>query len=561
MQSRCRLWLVLGASAALVLGCRSGTITTSRSSPDPAPAGSGSKPVPDENLVEAHAHYATGIIHELNNDPELALQEYYLASLNDPANEALAVETSRRLLQSNQPEKALDILSRAAAQPGASGLLSAQLGYVYARLGKTDLALKADRAAVQKSPKSLTGYHNLYLAYVQDQKFPQALQVLDDAAQVRGTDAEFLIGLAELYANYGVQVPAGKEAAGQRALALLHRAQTFNLNDPQIRLKLADGFELLGEDGEALKIYSHLLAQIPDTAYWHDSIRAKLAEIYLRNHDRGKAVEQLEAVIRDDPTSVQAYYLLGNISYEEKKYTEAADYFGKVLLLKPDFEPVYVDLAGAQVMADKPELALKTIGTAQQLFPQRFQFEYLAGMACSRLKEFTNAISHFTTAEVIGKASSTNALNEGFYFQFGAACERNGDYAQAADYFQRCIDIDPNFSEALNYLGYMWAERGEHLDRARELIRRALKIEPENAAYLDSMGWVLFQLHQPKEALDYILKAIRLSEEEDATVYEHLGDVYQALNQTEKAREAWSKALRLEPSDALRAKLGGTPTP
>src|SRR5215204_5836733 len=36
--------------------------------------------------VEAHAHYAAGVIHEINNDSEAALEEYYKAALYDPEN-------------------------------------------------------------------------------------------------------------------------------------------------------------------------------------------------------------------------------------------------------------------------------------------------------------------------------------------------------------------------------------------------------------------------------------------------------------------------------------------
>jgi tetratricopeptide (TPR) repeat protein len=131
-----------------------------------------------------------------------------------------------------------------------------------------------------------------------------------------------------------------------------------------------------------------------------------------------------------------------------------------------------------------------------------------------------------------------------------------GDLEQAERYFQKSLEISPNFAEAQNYLGYMWAERGTNLARARDLIEKAVKAEPKNDAYLDSMAWVLFKLNQPKEALDYILKAIKNAEEEDATVYDHLGDIYNALGQTDKAKEAWRKSISLEPNETIRKKLG-----
>ena len=128
-------------------------------------------------------------------------------------------------------------------------------------------------------------------------------------------------------------------------------------------------------------------------------------------------------------------------------------------------------------------------------------------------------------------------------------------------YFERALELKPEFPEAQNYLGYMWAERGEKLDRARELIEKALKAEPKSAAYLDSMGWVLFKLNQPKEALGYLLQAVSLNDGPDATLYDHLGDIYSALGETDQANEAWRKSLGVESSELVRKKLNPVKAP
>ena len=107
----------------------------------------------------------------------------------------------------------------------------------------------------------------------------------------------------------------------------------------------------------------------------------------------------------------------------------------------------------------------------------------------------------------------------------------------------------------MNYLGYMWAEHGMKLEKARELIEKAVKAQPRNGAYLDSLAWVLFKLNQPAEALPYAIKAAELTEEPDAVLYDHLGDIYSALKQPEKAREAWRKSLALESNEEIRKKL------
>jgi tetratricopeptide (TPR) repeat protein len=128
-------------------------------------------------------------------------------------------------------------------------------------------------------------------------------------------------------------------------------------------------------------------------------------------------------------------------------------------------------------------------------------------------------------------------------------------YEDAEKYFRKCIEMAPDYSEALNYLGYMWAERGTNLTEAKELIEKAVKLEPKNAAYLDSMAWVLFKLDQPREALTWQLQALEKSEDPDPTLYDHLGDIYLALEDRDKARESWQKALAIEPNQQIQEKL------
>ena len=45
-----------------------------------------------ENRSEAFARFATGISYEINEQSDLALEEFYRAALADPSNEALALE-------------------------------------------------------------------------------------------------------------------------------------------------------------------------------------------------------------------------------------------------------------------------------------------------------------------------------------------------------------------------------------------------------------------------------------------------------------------------------------
>jgi len=560
-----RLWLFglnLVISAGLVAGCGSphphppgaGKVTTPAAARVPAPSLA-------DRLAEAHAHFGAAIIAEMNDDSEAALKEYYQAAFNDPANEGLCLEVSRRFLQHKQPEKALELITRSAERPEASGAIYARLSLVYSELGRREQAIVAARIAIKKSPRALAGYQNLFLNYLQSKQIPQAIKALDDASHQPNPDAEFLVGLGELFSSAAVQVPAEREKLHTQARQVLQRADKLAPASPGLRLRLADNLGQAGDSQRAAAIYQGLLKSLPEAPILRERVHAKLAEIYLRNNDRTNAFEQLQAIVKEDPTSPQAYYYLGSLAYDEKKLAEAADFFHKTILLNPDFEPPYYDLALAQINQDKTEEALATLDSARKRFPQNFIMEFWTGLAYARQKNYAAALPHFTTAEVVAKATDPKRLNEFFYFQAGAAYERTGNLDQAARYFEKCLEIAPGAADAMNYLGYMWAEHGTNLDKARTLIEKAVKAEPKNAAYLDSLGWVLFQLKQPKEALVYLLRAVELSTEPDATVFDHLGDVYLALNEVQKAREAWNRSLSLEPNDQVRKKLAQSPQP
>lgn len=505
--------------------------------------------------AEAHALYAAAVIHELNNETEAALQEFHQAALKDPANDALILDVSGRFLESQQPEKALELLQAAVKRPNVSGAIYAQLGLVYSRLGRNAEAMAANRVAVKKAPGLLAGYYNLFFNYLQTKETEQALNTLDAAAKQSNTDVGFFIGLAELYANYAQQFPSQRETVITKTLVALERAEKLKPASPQLRRKLADGFYVAGNPDKAAGHYLSVLDQLADLPQVREVVRARLTNIYLRARDRKRAIGQLEAIVRDDPANAQAYYFLGSIAYEEHRWSDMVDYLKKALLFRPDLESAYYDLASAQIALGKVDEAIVTLNTARRNFPQNFVSEYLLGMAQGRQKNHAEAIRHFTAAEVIAQATETNRLTHGFYFEVGAAFERNGDPAQAESYFEKCLKRQPDFAEALNYLGYMWTERGEKLDQARELIEKALKLQPNSPAYLDSMGWVLFKQNQPKEALDYVLKAVVLNPEPDATLYDHLGDIYAALNNMGQAREAWRKSLAVEKNDAVQKKL------
>ena len=137
---------------------------------------------------------------------------------------------------------------------------------------------------------------------------------------------------------------------------------------------------------------------------------------------------------------------------------------------------------------------------------------------------------------------------------------------------QKILAEEPDDAHANNDLGYLWADRNQHLKEAERMIRKALELDKQqrnsddalgvdsdrdNAAYVDSLGWVLFRRGKLKEARRQLEKATALPDgAEDPVVWDHLGDVYFRLEDDRRAVDAWSKALKLY-EDGLRPKMDG----
>jgi tetratricopeptide (TPR) repeat protein len=106
----------------------------------------------------------------------------------------------------------------------------------------------------------------------------------------------------------------------------------------------------------------------------------------------------------------------------------------------------------------------------------------------------------------------------------------------------------------MNYLGYMWLERGQHLDRAETLIRKANEMVPDNGSFVDSLGWLFFKQGKYSQALPELLRAEKLLRQEqpepepgDAEIYDHIAQTYDKLGQREKALDYWKQTLAVKP--------------
>jgi tetratricopeptide (TPR) repeat protein len=139
-------------------------------------------------------------------------------------------------------------------------------------------------------------------------------------------------------------------------------------------------------------------------------------------------------------------------------------------------------------------------------------------------------------------------------FQLGAMLERGKRAAEAERVLRDVIQRDPKHAPALNYLGYMLADRGERIEESIQYIQRALAVDPHNGAYLDSLGWAYFKSNQ----LDLAETNLRQAADQlarDSVVQDHFGDLLFRRGRFDEAIAAWQRALAGDGESIQRSQI------
>ncbi len=152
-------------------------------------------------------------------------------------------------------------------------------------------------------------------------------------------------------------------------------------------------------------------------------------------------------------------------------------------------------------------------------------------------------------------------------FLRGELADREKHDGPAERYFRQVLALDPTNALTLNYLGYLFADKGIRLPEALEMIRKAVDQEPMNGAYLDSLGWAYFKMGAYDLAEQNLTQAVA-RDQTDPTVHDHLGELYAKTGRIRQAAAMWELSLAeyaktapvdVEPADVakVRKKLDG----
>ncbi|MCI0421454.1 MAG: tetratricopeptide repeat protein, partial [Acidobacteria bacterium] len=250
---------------------------------------------------------------------------------------------------------------------------------------------------------------------------------------------------------------------------------------------------------QAIAYFTELKTMNPENATRAESY---IIDTYRAAKQLDKALAASESAVKAHPEDKDLKLLHADVLSESGKPAQAIELLQKMLSGTDDDAKIYSAMIQVYQRDKKFKEAEKTLLTAEKFFKNK----------------------------------------EAFHFMLGSMYERQKDYEKAEKTFKKVIELNPKHAAALNYLGYMLADRGVRLEESLDLIKKAVDLDPNNGAYLDSLGWVYFKLNRVDEAETYLKKALDRVRK-DPTIHEHLGDVYYRKGQYVEARAAWELSL------------------
>jgi len=278
-------------------------------------------------------------------------------------------------------------------------------------------------------------------------------------------------------------------------------------------------------------------------------MKRRLGALYFSQGEYEKAESLFTLYIQSNPDDPSVHFYLGKIAIQKKDFERAKKEFEKTISLEDSVLDGWQNLAGIYLYQDSTQKAISVYKEALEKVGDKTAIQFLLGSAYAQARQFDSAIV------ILQKASDKRPHDTRILFALGTAYEQKGEFDHAVAIFERLIQLDSTHASALNYLGYMLADKGIRLEESLNMIKMALESEPNNGAYLDSYGWVLYRLGRTREAELQIKKALEIAGD-DPIIHEHLGDIYNALGETKKAKKEWKEALKLDPDNAkLKEKL------
>lgn len=369
------------------------------------------------------------------------------------------------------------------------------------------------------------------------EQYEKAQQVFEELA---GEDAN------DLLANLRLSQIFRQKRQYAQAREYATRARQLDPNNIEIRYNEVALLEAEGKTVEAIAVMRQMVDSIPASTN-SVSERAnrvilleRLGILHRMAEQTADAVAAFRDLVKTDPDTgarasaqiIDTLRVGKDFAAAEKELDSALERYADDRLVRVVGSNLYADLG----RFDRAEAMLQKLMGGEQDRETLLSLAHVYEKA-RNFKEMERAINQ---AE---KLSRNEEDKETTYFLRGAMFEKMKKFDKAEAEFRRVLALNPDSASALNYLGYMLADRNERLEEALAMIQKAVDMDPHNAAYLDSLGWVYYRLNRFEEAEEYLRRSLERGSR-DPTVHDHLGDVLFSRDNLKDAITQWEAAVR-----------------
>lgn len=196
--------------------------------------------------------------------------------------------------------------------------------------------------------------------------------------------------------------------------------------------------------------------------------------------------------------------------------------------------------------ANRDEEALAEFRIASEARPEHRAYAYILASHLVGMERHEQALE-------LLEGPLLNTRDQSFEVRFlrGAAYESVGRLNEAEAELWAAYQAAPNNPTVLNYLGYLWVDRGDRVAEGAEMIARAHAASPEDGHIQDSLGWAQFKMGRHEDALVNLEGAVAKLPG-NAEINDHLGDVYWAVGRQREAGFQWDRVLTLDVDEKRR---------
>ena len=275
------------------------------------------------------------------------------------------------------------------------------LGVTLKELGRLDEALASYTQAIALKPDYAEAHSNLGITL-------QELGRLDEAVASYAQAIALKPDFAEAHSNFGITV---KELGRlDEAVVSLSRAIALKPDYAEAHSNLGITLKELGRLDEALAIYTQAIALKPDFAKAHSNLGSTLKELG-RLDD---ALASYTQAIALEPDNVEAHNNLGVTLQELGRLDEAEASYTQAIAVKSDLALAHFGLGKVLYIKGNEDLALKSIVKANEIEPQRKDYELLLSvMEARKSRKANEAVANDTSdiTALTGLVSNPLVLN------------------------------------------------------------------------------------------------------------------------------------------------------